>query len=123
MSSTIFSDQPVADPCNGKLSIRDGARVFFIHVRDIDWIEASGNYVEIHVGAKTYLHRETMNGFLGRLPSHEFARIHRSTVVNLNRIRELRAIERGEYEVIMESGQALETNLSLGRLRELIEGV
>ena len=55
----------------------------FLRAEEIDWIEAAGNYLKIHAGAETHLHRETMNTMQERLGTDHFARIHRSTIVNL----------------------------------------
>ncbi len=101
--------------------MRDGSRVHFVALQEIDWVEADRNYLEIHCGARTLVHRETMGEFLQRLPSSMFAKVHRSVIVNLDRIKELRAIERGEYEILLENGQVVETSLGLRELKELIE--
>ena len=63
--------------------------MFFVNVADIDWIEAAGNYVKLHVGNDTHLFRETMNAVEARLDADMFFRIHRSHIVNIERIREL----------------------------------
>ena len=90
-----------------RLVIRTGGRVFFLRVDEIDWIEAAGNYVRLHIGAEEHLHRETMNGLEQKLDSSRFARIHRSTMVNLTRIKELQPWFRGDYVVILRDGRQL----------------
>lgn len=107
-------------PAN-RVVVRDGSRVHFLTIAEIDWIEADRNYLEIHCGSRTLIHRETMGAFLERLPSSMFVKVHRSVIVNLDRIKELRAIERGEYEIVLENGQAVETTLGLRELKEMIE--
>src|SRR6266545_303466 len=72
-----------------RLVIKAGGRVFFLRVDEIDWIEAAANYVRLHVGSETHLLRETMNALEGRLDAEQFVRIHRSTIVHLDRIQEL----------------------------------
>lgn len=104
-----------------RVVVRDGSRVHFLDPREIDWVEADRNYLEIHIGERTIVHRETLGEFLERLPTTLFAKVHRSVIVNLDRIRELRPIERGEYEIVLHDDQALETTLSLRQLKELIE--
>jgi two-component system, LytTR family, response regulator len=76
-------------------------------VRDIDWIEAADNYVCIHCGAETHVARETMNAMETRLDPSEFVRIHRSTIVNIDRIERLQPWFRGDYLVIMRGGKQL----------------
>jgi two-component system LytT family response regulator len=90
-----------------RLVIRTGGRVFFLRVDEIDWIEAAGNYVRLHIGAEEHLHRETMNALEQSLDPARFARIHRSTMVNLTRIKELQPWFRGDYVVILRDGHQL----------------
>jgi hypothetical protein len=79
-----------------KLIVRDGGRVFFLHADEIDWIEAAGNYVRLHAGKEAYLYRETMLNLEAQLNSERFVRIHRSAIVNLERIKELQPWFRGD---------------------------
>ena|SRR5689334_10988018 len=67
--------------------IKSAGRVFFLRADDIEWIEAAGNYVKLHVGAETHIFRETMNALEARLNSSKFFRIHRSHIVNIERVR------------------------------------
>jgi two-component system LytT family response regulator len=78
-----------------------------LRVDEIDWIEAAGNYVRLHIGAEEHLHRETMNGLEQKLDPSRFARIHRSTMVNLTRIKELQPWFRGDYVVVLRNGHQL----------------
>ena len=94
-----------------RLVVRDGGRVFFLRAADIDWVEAAGNYVSLHIGTRTHLLRETMAHMEKRLDSGTFARIHRSTIVNLDRIRELQPDFNGDHVVLLADG----TKLALGR--------
>jgi len=71
-----------------RLAIRDAGRVLFLQPDEIDWIEAEGNYVRLHVGKESHLLRETMNAAEERLASKKFLRVSRSTIVNLERIAE-----------------------------------
>jgi len=109
-------------PSQLRLALRDGGRVLLVSLSEIDFVEASGNYVEVNVGSSKYLHRETMREFAERLPSDRFARVHRSTIVNLDRIRKLHVIDRGEYEIELENGMRFDCNLSYTELKTLIEG-
>jgi two-component system, LytTR family, response regulator len=94
-----------------RFAIRTPGRVFFVRQEDIDWIEAADNYVNLHVAAETHLIRETMNSLENRLDARKFLRIHRSTIVNADRIKELRPWFHGEYVVLLKDG----TELTLSR--------
>jgi two-component system, LytTR family, response regulator len=79
-----------------RLVIRSGGRVLFLQVDEIDWIEAAGNYMRVHVAKEEYLYRETMSQMEHMLDPERFARIHRSSIVNVNRLKELRPMFRGD---------------------------
>jgi len=102
-----------------RLVIKSGGRVFFLKVEEIDWIDAADNYVHLHVGHESHLLRETMNGLEARLDPEKFLRIHRSTIVNIERIKELRPSFHGEYTVILRNGTQL--TLSRGHRDKLLE--
>jgi two-component system LytT family response regulator len=91
--------------------VKSGGRVFFVRNDEIDWIEAAGNYVKLHVGGDSHLFRETMNAVEARLDPDLFFRIHRSHIVNIERIRELQPWFNGEYVVFLKNG----TRLTLSR--------
>ena len=102
-----------------RLVVKTGGRVFFLNTDEIDWIEAEGNYVSIHTGAKGYLLRETISSLETQLDPREFVRIHRSAIVRLDRIKELQPWSHGEYHVILHDG----TQLTLSRsYREKLQG-
>lgn len=94
-------------PRADRIMVRSGARVVFIDVRSIDWVEAEGNYVRLHVGDGSHLVRDTMHAVEARLAAGRFARIHRSRIVNLERVRELRLVSNGEYVAVLRNGVAL----------------
>ena len=94
-----------------RLVIRSSGRIYFIAIADIDWCEACGNYVRLHVGPQSHFVRETMAHLEARLDPARFARIHRSTIVNIERIKELRSSFNGEYAVQLKDG----TRLTLSR--------
>ena len=91
--------------------IKSGGRVFFVRADEIDWIEAAGNYVKLHVGNDAHLFRETMNAIEAQLDSDTFFRIHRSHIVNIERVKELQPWFNGEYVVVPANG----TRLTLSR--------
>lgn len=90
-----------------RLIVKSGGRVFFVRTEEIDWIEASGNYVKIHTGSDAHLLRESMKNMEGKLDPKIFVRIHRSAIVNIDRIKELEPWFHGEYIVIMRDGTRL----------------
>jgi two-component system LytT family response regulator len=90
-----------------RLMVKHDGRVFFLKVSDVDWFEASGNYVRVHVGRGSHLIRETMHGIEAQLEPNQFARIHRAVIVNLDRIRELQPWFAGDYIVILRDGRQL----------------
>ena len=96
-----------ATPRTRRLVVRDRQRYRLIREEDIDWVGASGNYVEIHVGEKSYLHRETLVELDARLDPGRFRRIHRSTLVNLDRISGITPDGSGDFRVALRDGTVL----------------
>jgi two-component system LytT family response regulator len=94
-----------------RLVIKSGGRVFFLDTDDIDWIEAEGNYVSVHTGKKSHLLRETISSLEAQLDPKKFLRIHRSSIIKIDRIKELQPWFHGEYRVILMDG----TQLTLSR--------
>lgn len=96
-----------------RLMIKSASRIFFLKVEEIDWIGAEDYYVKLHFGRKTHLLRESMNELEAKLDPEKFVRIHRSSIVNLDRVKELHAHFNGDYVVILLDG----TELKLSRSR------
>jgi len=94
-----------------RILVKTGGRIYFIRVPEIDWIEAQGNYVLLHVGKESHLIREPIGELEAQLQGGGFLRIHRSTLVNVERIRELRQLLHGDYRVWLHDG----TQLTLSR--------
>ena len=88
------------------IKANDG-RIIVIRLADIDWIEADRDYVSVHVGDKTWLMRETIAAVELRLALSGFVRIHRSALVNAERVKELRPRDKGEYTVVLNNGTEL----------------
>ena len=107
MPNDIKPEAPKLD----RLVVKSGGRVFFLRTEDLDWIEAAGNYVRLHLGEEAHLFRETMNNMEARLDGQRFVRIHRSRIVNTDRIKELQPWFNGEYVVVLHNG----TRLTLSR--------
>ncbi|MEP6995596.1 MAG: response regulator transcription factor [Acidobacteriota bacterium] len=87
--------------------VRSRGKVSFVRHADVDWIEADGDYVRLHGGAQTWLVRETMAAVDRRLRGRRFLRIHRSVIVNVDRIRELRSLDNGDYRVFLNDATEL----------------
>jgi two-component system LytT family response regulator len=104
-----------------RLVIKSAGRVFFLRADEIDWIEAAGNYLRLHSGGETHLLRDTMNNLEARLNPAKFVRIHRSTIVNLERIKELNLMFHGDYLVVLQDGTELTLSRSYRpKLQELL---
>jgi two-component system, LytTR family, response regulator len=90
-----------------RLVIRTGGRVVFLELDEVDWIEAAANYVKLHVGKASYLLREGIGHISAKLDPERFVRIHRSSIVNVSRIRELQPCDSGEYIAVLRDGKEL----------------
>ncbi len=97
---------PPAEPLD-RLTVTTGNRTAIVAADEIDWIEARSYYARLHVGDRTHLVRQSMNDLEQRLDPKRFARIHRSTIVNLDRVTELRPYDRRSFVVILRDGQRL----------------
>ena len=116
----LLKDIKPAQKYTERLVIKSSGRVFFLRVDEIDWIESAGNYLRLHVGSEDHLLRDTMNSIETKLDPEKFYRIHRSTIVNVERIKELQPWFRGDYMVILRDG----TQLTLSRTyRDKLQGV
>lgn len=116
--------QSPSPPYLTRVAVKKNARIQLVRIDDVDWLETAGNYVSLHAGAAEYLYRTTMNAIESRLDPERFVRIHRSTIVNVDRIVELQPTFGRELVVLLRDG----TRLRLGapyrdRLRKLIEGL
>jgi two-component system, LytTR family, response regulator len=100
-----------------RLMVKSASRTIFLRVEEIDWIEADDYYAKLHVGPKSHLLRETMASLEQRLDPERFFRVHRSAIVNLDRIKEMQPLFRGEHVLILQDGTRLK--LSRGRLDKL----
>ena len=91
----------------GRVLVKTGSRFEFVRTADIDWIEAAGNYVTLHVGARAPLLRHTLNGMERQLDPERFRRIHRSVIVNIDRVKEIRPLPGGEHCALLCDGTEL----------------
>jgi len=100
-----------------RVAIRLGDRIYYVRLRDVDWIEAEGNYVRLHIGTQSHLLRRAVRQLTEELDPTQFARIHRSAIVNIDRISELRALPDGDFQVL------LTTDAKLKMLRKYRDGL
>jgi len=90
-----------------RIMVKSSGRISFVHAKEVGWIEAEGDYVRLHAGTKKHLVRGKIGEFEERLDPEQFARIHRSTIVQLEMIRELQPLFSGEYAVLLSTGEKL----------------
>ena len=100
-----LSQSPAPQP--GRLPIKREGSVTFVRTDDIDWLEADGDYVRIHAGKATHMVRDTIAEVTAKLPAERFVRVHRSIVVNTERIREVQPWFKGDYVLILNDGTKL----------------
>lgn len=104
-----------------RFMIKSGGRVSFVKADEVDWIAADDYYIKLHVGAKTHLLRLSMNELEEKLDPKRFLRIHRSTIINFERVKELQQNPNGEYAVVLKDGTELKLSRSRReRLEELL---
>ena len=94
-----------------RLIVKTGGQLVFLKTEEVDWIQAEGNYVRLHIGGGSHLLRETIQSLDDGLDPRRFLRIHRSTIVNLDRVREIQPLVHGECRVVLTDG----TKLTLSR--------
>ena len=106
-----------------RFAIRNGRRVFFVTASDVEWIEAQGDYAALHVNGKTHLLREPLHILERRLDASIFIRIHRSTIVRLDRIAEMQALANRDCLLRLKDGTTLRVSRSYSdRLQEALSG-
>jgi two-component system, LytTR family, response regulator len=100
--------------------IKTASRVVIIKADDIDWIESAANYALLHVGDKTHVHRETMRVLAEQLSPARFLRISRSAIVNIERIKELQPMAKGEYVALLHNGKQLTMARGIRELQQAL---
>lgn len=106
-----------------RLTVRVGERMLYLRMQDIDWVEAADDVARLHVGKQVFEHRITLSQLEQRLPSRTFLRVHRSTIVNVERIREFQPWFQGDWVIVLADGTRVQTGKSYrARVRELIGG-
>jgi two-component system, LytTR family, response regulator len=90
-----------------RIPVAEDGRIVFVDTDDVAWIGASGNYARLHAGSRTYEVRETLTSLEAKLDPRRFARIHRSTIVNVRRVKEVQPWFHGHHVVILQTGERL----------------
>lgn len=93
-----------------KLAIKDGDSTVLVAIDEIDWIDAAGDYMCVHARGETHIMRSTLKHLMSRLDPEKFKRIHRSTVVNLERITRATPLQKGEYMLDIDCGEQLKVS-------------
>ncbi len=96
-----------SSPYLQRLVIRSEGSILLVRVEDVDWLEAAGNYICVHLGKRNHIVRDSLAHLEKQLDPARFLRVHRSAMVNLDRIRELRPTFQGDYKVVLLSGDIL----------------
>ncbi len=101
--------------------VRRGRQMQFVRAADIDWLEAQGNYVRLHIAGKAHLLRDTMTALDDKLDPELFIRVHRSAIVNIDRVSHIEPHVHGEFMIVMRDGARLTTSAAYSpRLRQLL---
>ncbi len=95
-----------------RLAIKDGSSTTFVPVKDIDWVDAAGDYMCVHVGGQTHIMRTTMKELQAQLDPTIFQRVHRSTIVNLQRVEKVSSHINGEFHLTLSNGSSLKMSRS-----------
>jgi two-component system LytT family response regulator len=96
--------ETAGDAASGRVVVKSGSRMTVLAAAEIGWIEAADNYVEIHTAARTHLVRQTMREMEGQLDARRFIRVHRSAIVNLDHVREIRGDPHGDGIAVLSTG-------------------
>lgn len=99
--------KPPAENYLERIAVKQNEKIHFLNAEEIDWISSQGNYIEIHSQGKKFLVRETMDGIEKKINPRQFLRIRRSTIVRIERIKELYPLFNGEFEVVLKNGGKL----------------
>jgi two-component system, LytTR family, response regulator len=116
----LHADRKVCDHYAHRLAARSGNKLNLVRVEEVDWIDAAGNYARLHVGGRTHLVRETMTGLESRLDPNRFVRVHRSIIVNVERVTTVEPYSHGEYVLTIRDGaRVISSRKYSARLRTL----
>src|SRR4051812_26937106 len=114
----LLAEREAAAPALRRIPVRSGERTSFVSLEEIDWLEAAGNYVVIHLGKETHVLRETLVAFEAQLPARNFVRVSRSAILNLRRVKEFQIISSSEHVAILHDGQRIPITRSIREVEE-----
>jgi len=117
----LLESRQTATPHLTRIAVRDRDRVRFVRASDVDWFEASGNYVILHVGRETHVLRETLSALESQLSPKEFLRLSRSAIVNLDRVVQVEPAFNDEHVVILHSGTRLPLTRGVRELQDRLK--
>lgn len=104
-----------------RFPVRANGEIYFVRVDDVDWIDAEGNYIALHVAGRRHLVRDTIKSLEGRLDPAKFVRVHRSAIINVDRLKKLQPYFHGEYVITLQDGTTLTSSRTYSdRLRALL---
>src|SRR5262245_18405540 len=112
-----------AQAYTSRFVIKTASRVVIVKSGEIDWIESAANYALLHVGDKTHVLRETMRALEEQLSPVQFLRVSRSVIVNIERIKELQPMMKGDYVVILQSGKQLTMTRGIRELQQALSPI
>jgi two-component system LytT family response regulator len=104
------TDKVVGKEPIDRVVVKSGGRIYFLKIDEIDWVEGAGDYLSLHAGSQSHLIRETMGNFQAKLDPQKFLRIHRSAIVNIDRIKDIKPLFKGEYSVTLTNGKRLNSS-------------
>ena len=106
-----------------RLTVKSGEHTAFVEVRDVDYIEAAGNYAILHAGATNHILRETLANLEVKLSPKRFLRVSRSAIVNLDRIKAIQPAMRGEHIVVLKNGRELTLTRGVREVQQRLESL
>ena len=114
--------QPAPEPTYlERLAVKTRGKVYLLRIDEVDWIETAGNYVRLHAGASSHLYRDSLADFETKLDPRHFVRIHRSCIVNIDRIAQLEPTFHREHVVLLRDGTRLTLTAPYrGRMRAIV---
>jgi two-component system LytT family response regulator len=117
----LLEGRPAEPQYLARIAVRERERVRFVKTGDVDWFEASGNYVILHVGRENHVVRETLSALEAQLSPKEFLRLSRSAIVNLDRVQEVQPTFNDEHVVILHNGAKLPMTRGVRELQERLK--
>ncbi|MDW8310448.1 MAG: LytTR family DNA-binding domain-containing protein, partial [Verrucomicrobiales bacterium] len=119
--AALLAEQPAPRARLSRIAVKSGERTVFVKTSEIEYIESAGNYLVLHAGRENHVIRETLGALEAQLDPKQFVRINRSTLVNVEQIRELQPLFKGEHVVVLRNGRQLPLTRGVRELQELLK--